>query len=64
MAKLSQDPEVEGLTGAYFNNQTTGTVVFSPGHDFRQKEPSEEARNEAEAKLLWDLSSKRVGLEA
>lgn len=64
MAKLSQDSEVEGLTGAYFNNQTTGTVVLSPGHEFRQKQPSEEACNEAEAKQLWELSSKLVGLEA
>jgi hypothetical protein len=64
LAKLSQDPEFDGLTGAYFNNQVTGTLVFSPGHTFQQKEPSQEARNEEEAKLLWELSSKLVGLEA
>lgn len=64
LAKLSQDPQVEGLTGAYFNNQTTGTVILSPGHEFRRKEPSDEARDEAEAKRLWELSSKLVGLDA
>ena len=64
LAKLSQDPEVEGLSAAYFNNQTTDTVILSPGHEFRQKEPSEEARDEAEATKLWELSSKLVGLDA
>ena len=64
LAKLSQDPALDGVSGAYFNNQTTGTPLFSPGHEFRQKDPSQEAQNEAEARLLWDLSSKLVALGA
>jgi hypothetical protein len=64
LVKMSLDPELDGVTGAYFNNKTTGTPFFSPGHVFQRKLPSEEAQNEAEATKLWNLSSQLVGLEA
>jgi hypothetical protein len=59
---MAVDPSLEGRSGLYFNNDTSGVPLFSPAHKFAAKEPSREARNDAEAAALWDASSKLVGL--
>lgn len=62
LAFMATDPSLEGVSGAYYNNELDGPLLRG-GHKFTRREPSQEARNEDEAALLWDLSAKLVGLE-
>ncbi len=48
---LCASPEVEGVSGAYFQ-------------DCRRRDPKPFARNDEDAKRLWELSARMVGLSA
>jgi NAD(P)-dependent dehydrogenase (short-subunit alcohol dehydrogenase family) len=50
MIYLAASPEVAKISGAFF-------------HDCKQREPSDEARNEEIAQRLWEMSMKMAGLE-
>jgi protochlorophyllide reductase len=54
------DPKLEGKNGVYFNNDLDG----KGGHTFHEDAVSAEARNDAEAGLLWERSCELVGLQS
>ncbi len=56
LAYLAVDPAVEGVTGAWYDSLPPGK------HQLAVHAASEEARNVAEQKRLWELSAKLVGL--
>lgn len=64
LAFIAVDASLDGKSGEYYNNDTSGTPLFAPGHAFAAKTPSAEARDDAEARALWDVSSRLVGLDA
>lgn len=63
LAFMAADPNLMGISGAYFNNDTSGVPFFSPGHEFSKKLPSPEAQDRDKGIELWDLSGKLVGLD-
>lgn len=64
LAFMVADASLEGRTGVYFNNMTTGVPALSPGHSFVEKDPSEEAQQAALGDQLWQASAALVGLAA
>ena len=48
VVRLATDPALDGVTGRYFDR-------------FREATPSEAARNDADARRLWEISEKAVG---
>jgi retinol dehydrogenase 12 len=48
VVRLASDPALEGVTGRYFDR-------------FREATPSEAARNDADARRLWEISERAVG---
>jgi hypothetical protein len=62
LAFMAVDPSLDGKTGVYFNNDTSGTPLISPGHKFEEQLPSQEAQNDEEAAKLWELSAKLVNV--
>lgn len=56
LAYLAVDPAVEGLTGGWYDQAPPGKFQLA------KHAPSVEAQNVEEQKLLWDLSSKLVGI--
>lgn len=62
LAFMAVDPSLDGRSGLYFNNETTGIPGISPGHKFTEKLPSVEAQSSQEAQRLWELSAKLTEL--
>uniref|UniRef100_A0A7S0RIA9 Protochlorophyllide reductase n=1 Tax=Pyramimonas obovata TaxID=1411642 RepID=A0A7S0RIA9_9CHLO len=60
LAYMAADPALEGRGGLYLNNNINFGVQGN--HEFIEFDPSEEARNQAEAKTLWQFSADLVGL--
>mmetsp|Transcript_43466 Transcript_43466/g.48703 ORF Transcript_43466/g.48703 Transcript_43466/m.48703 type:complete len:492 (-) Transcript_43466:24-1499(-) len=56
LAYLAVDPAVAGKTGGWYDSAPPGK------HQLAKHLPSTEAQNLEEQKLLWDLSSKLVGI--
>src|SRR5262249_51567559 len=48
VVRLASDPALDGVSGRYFDR-------------FREATPSEAARNDADARRLWEVSEKAVG---
>lgn len=57
---MASNPALENVTGVFFNNELVGYGE----HRFKVTEPSDEAQDDREAKRLWALSEKLVGLSA
>lgn len=55
---MASSPLLENVTGVFFNNELTGYGQ----HTFKVVEPSDEAQDDREARRLWVLSEKLVGL--
>ena len=61
LAYMACDPSLAGKSGLYYyNNDLDGRG----GHTFHEDTVSAEARNDAEAALLWERSCALVGLDA
>ncbi len=59
LVRMVSDSGLEGVGGLYFNNDISGYGK----HTFAQAVPSTEAQNEEEARRLWLLSAKLVGMK-
>jgi len=57
LAYLAVDPAVNGKSGGWYDSAPPGK------HQLAKHAPSTEAQNVEEQKLLWDLSSKVVGIQ-
>jgi hypothetical protein len=57
LAFMAVDPSLESKSGVYYNNETSGIPLISPGHKFTEQLPSEEAQRDGEAARLWELSA-------
>ena len=58
LVTMATGEELQGQNGVFWSNSKPGK------HTFEQVAVSKEAENKEEAKKLWDLSAKAVGLES
>jgi hypothetical protein len=54
---MAVDGSLEGRSGLYYNNMTTGIPGIAPGHKFTEKLPSKEAQSKSQAEKLWKFSA-------